>query len=51
MESARGLMRCPACYAVKEHLQKGFACSLSRCPRIFVNTQPPAGSQPAGVRV
>jgi hypothetical protein len=50
MKSARGLIRCPACYAVKDHLLKGFACLLTRCPRIFVNIQPPAGSQPA-VRV
>jgi hypothetical protein len=50
VERERGLMRCPACYAVKDHLLKGFACSLSRCPRVFVNIQPPAASQPAGVR-
>jgi hypothetical protein len=47
IHNARGLLRCPACYAVKDHLLKGFACSLSRCPRVFVSIEPPAGSQPA----
>jgi hypothetical protein len=49
-ERRRSLLRCPACYAVKDHLQRGFTCSLSRCPRVFANIQPPSGSQPA-VRV
>jgi len=49
---ARGKMRCPTCYAVKDHLPKGFACSLSRWPRVFRNIAPPInGSQPAVTRV
>jgi hypothetical protein len=45
-----GLLRCLACYAVKDHLPKGLASSLTRCPRTFVSIEPPAGSLPV-VRV
>lgn len=47
MENARGRLRCPACYMIQDCTLKGFACSLSRCPRIFVDIAPRNGSQPA----
>jgi hypothetical protein len=47
---ARGLMRCPACFIIRVAMPKEFTCQLTRCPHVFANIQPPAGSQPA-VRV
>jgi hypothetical protein len=46
-EAKRGLLRCPACFLVKDATQGGFTCGLSRCPRVFANIEPPTGSQPA----
>lgn len=46
LKNAQGLLRCPACYAVKDYLLPGFACQLSRCPRRFVVLGPWAGQQP-----
>ena len=43
IEAKRGLMRCPACSAVKDHLLRGFTCTLTRCPEIFVYLDAPAG--------
>jgi hypothetical protein len=42
--------RCPICFMIRDALPKGFTCALSYCPRVFINIQPPNGSQPA-VRV
>jgi hypothetical protein len=38
--------RCPACLLIRDCTLKDFRCTLTRCPRIFANIQPPAGSQP-----
>ena len=46
-----GLLRCPACLLIRDFTLKDFTCTLTRCPRTFVNIEPPTGSQPAGVRV
>lgn len=43
--------RCPACFILQGCTLKDFRCTLARCPRKFVDIKPPAGSQPAGVRV
>ena len=42
----RGLPRCPVCFIIRDAMPKEFTCRLSRCPRVFVNIQPPAGSLP-----
>jgi len=42
-----GLLRCPACFMVQDFAVEGFACILSRCPRVFVNVDPPSVPQSA----
>ncbi len=37
--------RCPACLLVQDFTVKGFACTLTRCPHVFVCLDPPAGGQ------
>ena len=44
------LSRCPACYMIQDYILRDFRCTLTRCPRVFVNIQPSNRSQPA-VRV
>ena len=46
-EAKRGLLRCPACFLVQGVTLQGFACTLTRCPRTFIDIQPPSGSLPA----
>jgi hypothetical protein len=44
------LLRCPACHMIQDYTLRDFRCTLTRCPRVFVNIQPSNRSQPA-VRV
>jgi hypothetical protein len=46
IEAKRDLLRCPACFRVDGVPLLHFRCTLTRCPRRFVNIQPPNGSQP-----
>ena len=41
--------RCPACLLVQDFAVKGFTCTLTRCPHVFVRLDPSAGSSPVGV--
>ena len=38
-------LRCPACLLVQDFTVKDFICTLTRCPRVFVRLDPPAGGQ------
>jgi hypothetical protein len=46
-EPKRGLLRCPACFLVEGVSLRGFSCSLSRCPRTFIDIQPSNKAEPA----
>ncbi len=43
IEAKRGLLRCPACFLVDGVPLLHFTCTLTRCPRVFINIKPPAG--------
>jgi hypothetical protein len=46
-EQKRNLRRCPACYAVAPLLYG--PCNLARCPKVFLNIEPPTdGAQARG---
>jgi hypothetical protein len=38
-------LRCPACYMIQDYTLRDFRCTLTRCPRVFVNIQPSNKSQ------
>ena len=49
-EAKRGLLRCPVCFLVEGVPLRGFSCTLTRCPRTFIDIQPSNKVEPA-VRV
>jgi hypothetical protein len=49
-EAKRGLLRCPVCFLVEGVPLRGFSCTLTRCPRTFIDVQPSNKVEPA-VRV
>ena len=50
IEAKRGLLRCPACFRVDGVPLLHFTCTLTRCPRTFIDVQPSNKIEPA-VRV
>lgn len=50
IEAKRGLLRCPICFLVEGVPLLHFRCTLARCPRTFVDIQPPNGSLPTADR-
>ena len=45
---AKGPPRCPACFLVQGVPLRGFSCTLTRCPRTFIDIQPSNKVEPAG---
>ena len=50
IEAKRGLLRCPVCFLVEGVPLRGFSCTLTHCPRTFIDIQPSSKVEPA-VRV
>jgi hypothetical protein len=44
-------LRCPACFLVQDFTVKNFTCTLTRCPRVFVNIKPPTNGGAVGGRL
>lgn len=44
-------LRCPACFLVRELTPKSFSCTLTRCPRVFLEVTPPGVPTPTGIRI
>ena len=44
-------LRCPACFLIRDLTPKYFTCTLTRCPRVFLDVTPPGLPTPAGVRI
>jgi excisionase family DNA binding protein len=49
-ECRRAAQRCPACFLLQDGDLKDFKCSLTRCPRVFVEIEPPPVPPPPAVR-
>jgi hypothetical protein len=41
-------LRCPACYMIQGCTLRDFSCTLTRCPRTFIDIQPSNKVAPAG---
>jgi hypothetical protein len=44
-------LRCPACFLIRDLTPKHFTCTLTRCPRVFLDVTPPGAPMPTGVRI
>lgn len=44
-------LRCPACFLIRDQTPKHFTCTLTRCPRVFLDVTPPGVQIPTGVRI
>jgi hypothetical protein len=49
-EYRRASRRCPACFLLQNCDLKDFKCSLTRCPQIFVEIEPPPVPSPPAPR-
>ena len=47
IEAKRGLLRCPVWFLVEGVPLRGFSCTLTRCPRTFIDIQPSNMVEPA----
>ena len=47
MEAKHCLLRCPVCFLKEGVALRGFSCTLTRCPRIFIDIQPSNKVEPA----
>ena len=41
-QSYRRLERCPACFLIRDCTLKDFKCTLTRCPHVFAEIEPPS---------
>lgn len=44
-------LRCPACFLVRDLTPKNFTCTLTRCPRVFLDIAPPGVPTLTGARL
>jgi hypothetical protein len=51
IKNARGRLRCPACFMIRDAMPKEFTCGLTLCPRMFRNIEPPTNGAAAYGRV